>query len=210
MSAATLLFCMLSVILQSLLHVTGELQVGGCGCLQLIVWCPVQPRQYPDAPPLIALQCSQMPAGQLLQLTANLAATARQCLGNPMIHELAVQLAEELEADTGTYSTGSVVLPAPFDQPPPISWREPTVAGAEDDANPDGYTEAAQQHTAAAEAMLEGFSGNESSSSRFSGQKRQRRHTGLSAEQAAHESKRLKEHYTRIQVGCVLLWPSAG
>lgn len=143
-----------------------------------------------------------MPASQLLSLTAKLAATAQQCLGNPMIHELAVQLAEEVEAAAAAGEDALVPgLPAPFDQPHPSSQQQ-SVPDAETaaDTDADGYTAAAQQHAAAAEAMLEDASSNGVSSSRFTGQKRQRPRTGLSVEQAAHESKRLKEHYARLQV----------
>jgi hypothetical protein len=178
------------------------------GRLLLRVWCPCGPTPYPDTAPLLALSCGELPGSSLLALTAKLAAAAQALAGNPMVHELAVTLAEELEAaaaaaGSSRNSQGRLLLPAPppFDRP----LQAPPPAAAADGAEGDGYTSEAQQHAAAAEAIMgddasSSSSGKSSSGSRQGMQQRRRPQQQLSAEQQAAESKRLAEHFRQLQV----------
>jgi hypothetical protein len=151
-----------------------------------------------------------LPGSSLLALTAKLAASAQALRGSPMVHELAVQLAEELEAAAAAAgasrnSDGQLLLPAPapFHQP----LQQPAAGGAANgDDDDDGYTSEAQQHAAAAEAIM-GDDGSSSASSRGSSrqgrQQRRRPQQQMSPEQQAAESRRLSEHYKQLQVGCL-------
>eukprot|EP00883_Tetradesmus_obliquus_P006330 jgi/Sobl393_1/16814/SZX72388.1 len=181
------------------LAVDGGEQVDGR--LLLRVWCPCAPTPYPDAPPLLALSCGALPGSSLLALTASLAAAAQSFVGDPMVHELAVTLGEQLEAAAGgaRNSQGQLLLPAPppFDQP----LRSSPAAGAAADGGADGYTQEAEQHAAAAEAIMgDDGSSSSSSSSRQGRQQRRRPQQQMSAEQQAAESRRLAEHFKQLQV----------
>jgi hypothetical protein len=184
------------------------------GRLLLRVWCPCTPTPYPDAPPLLALSCGALPGSSLLALTARLAGSAQALAGSPMVHELAVQLAEELEAAAAAgasrNSQGQLLLPAPppFDQP----LRSSRSSGSDADGDvDDGYTTEAQQHAAAAEAIMgDDSSSNSSGSSRQGRQQRRRPQQQMSAEQQAAESRRLAEHFKQLQVSmrCAACMPA--
>jgi hypothetical protein len=178
------------------------------GRLLLRVWCPGGPAAYPDTPPLLALSCGALPGSSLLALTAKLAGSAQALCGSPMVHELAVQLADELEgaaaaAGASRNSDVQLLLPAPppFHQP----LKQSPAAGAANGADDDGYTSEAQQHAAAAEAIM-GDDASSSASSRGSsrqGRQCRRPQQQMSPEQQAAESRRLAEHYKQLQVGCL-------
>jgi hypothetical protein len=180
------------------------------GRLLLRVWCPCGRTPYPDTPPLLALCCGGLPGSSLLALTAKLVGSAQALRGSPMVHELAVQLAEELEAAAAAggsrNSDGQLLLPAPrpFDKP----LQQSAANGAADSDEDDGYTSEAQQHAAAAEAIMGDDASSSSSSASGRGSSRQGRQQGrrpqqrMSPEQQAAESRRLSEHYKQLQVGC--------
>lgn len=176
------------------------LQVGDNATLQLHVWCPSQPQPYPDTAPLFALSCSEIPGCVLLQLTAKLAAIAHNLVGDPVVHELAVQLTEELQGISGQADHMSSDWPAPFNQPLPSSLVSGSDAPDQPSAASDGYTDEAQQHAAAAEAIMSGDSTGVTAAQQVPQQRKQQHRTGLSREQAAQESRRLQEHYNKLQV----------
>jgi hypothetical protein len=218
-----------------------------CCCLQvegkllLHVWCPVQPAPYPATPPLLALSCSQLQPPLLLLLTQQLCTAAVGLVGDPMVHELAVQLGEQLEQITAQHSVA--VLPPPFDKP--LATAAAAAAGeagrsengrksegvsqseSEGLESEDGYTAQAQQHAAAAEALLRdstsdttstvsgtisssisssssaGASGRGSSVSSSSSSSRGPRRRGgrqLSPQQQQIESRRLADYFKALQV----------
>jgi len=197
--------------------------------VQLTAWCPCQPVAYPDRPPLVAVTCGDLEPSQLLTLTAKLATAAAGLTGDPMIHELAVQLGEALEQLLGeattTSSAGSSAAPPPYDAP---AASDDTVAltgqSAVDYAEDkrDGYTTAAQQHADVAEAIIgrnaddDGSStgssvissrssstwdSSSSSSRSVSTSAKRKRQTSLSPQQQAAESKRLQDLFKHIEVG---------
>ncbi|KAF8055672.1 DHX57 [Scenedesmus sp. PABB004] len=178
-------------------------ELAGGGGLQLLVWCPCGGRAYPDAAPLLALACDQLAGGTLLHLTAGLAREAQGLVGEAMIHELAVRLAELLEA-AGDGSGLPTALPPPFDAAPGGA-----EGGAEGDAEGgaeggDGYSDEAAVHAAAAEALLadagSGGAGERGSSGRARRPRARQHAAALPPEQAAAEARRLREHFERLQV----------
>jgi hypothetical protein len=202
------------------------------GKVLLHVWCPTQPAPYPSTPPLIALTSSSIQPPLLLQLTHSLATAAVGLVGDPMVHELAVRLVEQLEELPQQQQ-----WPPPFDRPLAHAGNGTSSAAAaagvkknggeaesEGAESEDGYTEEAQQHAAAAEALLGGVrggppsdssssissssgpGGRASSVSSSSSRAPPRRRGGrmLSPQQQEAESRRLLDYFKALQVlsGC--------
>eukprot|EP00775_Hariotina_reticulata_P004412 gene4412-4665_t len=128
--------------------------------VQLMAWCPCRPVPYPEGPPLVAITCRDLSGPELLSLTAQLATAAAGLTGDPMIHELAVQLGEGVEqllggADATSRPSGPAA-PPPYDAPAvsedAAGPGQPAVDDAEDKS--DGYSTRAQLHADAAEAIM--------------------------------------------------------
>lgn len=195
------------------------------GNVLLHVWCPTQPTPYPSAPPLLAVSCTQLQPAVLLQLTHKLCIAAEGLVGDPMVHELAVQLGEELEQVTARHST--TAYPPPYDKPVSAAVaagvRKSESAGesegvskneSEGVESEDGYTAEAQQHAAAAEALLKDSASDNSStissssagvsarsvSSSSSRGPRRRGGRQLSPQQQEAESRRLADYFKALQV----------
>ena len=149
------------------------------GKVLLHVWCPTQPTPYPATPPLIAISSSSIQPPLLLQLTHALATAAVGLVGDPMVHELAVRLVEQLEELPQQQQQQQQQQP-PFDRPLAHAGNGAAAAAAagvrksegegesEGGESEDGYTEEAQQHAAAAEALLGGVRGGAPSDSSIS------------------------------------------
>jgi hypothetical protein len=191
------------------------------GSVLLHVWCPLAPSSYPSVPPLVALSCPQLQPGSLLQLTHKLATACVGLCGDPMVHELAVQLSEGLEQAAAQQD---MQPPPPFNQPigqnSAASSKQKSAGvssseGAEGvDEVDDGYTAEAAQHAAAAEALLGPSAASSTIGSSSAGPRsvssvsssssgrgpRRRGGPQLSPQQQAAESIRLQDYLKRLQV----------